>query len=217
MANFDEVFSSTLAIAGKLCYTDLSTTDSPLYVKTMSVDVPNPLACRCSPNGRLSYESFAAAHASDEDEKLIIVMIGLPARGKSYITKKICRYLNWLQHDAKIFNVGDRRRKLVSHSDAPESGHQASEKRPESEEHTAAFFDPDNTEAQRMRESVAMQTLDELLDYLLLDGGTVALFDATNSTCARRQMLMERVMQRKAPELSILFLESQCFDNEVCP
>jgi len=217
MAKFDEVFSSPLAIAGKLCYTDLSATDSPLYVKTMSVDIPNPLACRCSPNGRLSYESFPSAHASDDDEKLIIVMIGLPARGKSYITKKICRYLNWLQHDAKIFNVGDRRRKLVSHSDTQDNNHQASKKRPESEEHTAAFFDPDNTEAQRMRENVAIQTLDELLDYLLLGGGTVALFDATNSTCARRQTIMERVKQRNAPELSILFLESQCFDNEVHP
>ena len=37
-------------------------------------------------------------------------MVGLPARGKSYVTKKIARYLNWLQHDTRIFNVGERRR-----------------------------------------------------------------------------------------------------------
>jgi 6-phosphofructo-2-kinase len=42
--------------------------------------------------------------------KLIIIMVGLPARGKSYIVKKIARYLNWLQHPTQIFNVGDRRR-----------------------------------------------------------------------------------------------------------
>lgn len=37
-------------------------------------------------------------------------MVGLPARGKSYITKKIQRYLSWQQHDCQIFNVGNRRR-----------------------------------------------------------------------------------------------------------
>lgn len=42
--------------------------------------------------------------------KLIIIMVGLPARGKSYITKKLARYLNWLQLETRIFNVGERRR-----------------------------------------------------------------------------------------------------------
>ncbi|VDK67597.1 unnamed protein product [Cylicostephanus goldi] len=26
----------------------------------------------------------------------VIVMVGLPARGKTYISKKLCRYLNWI-------------------------------------------------------------------------------------------------------------------------
>lgn len=46
------------------------------------------------------------------DAKLVIVMVGLPARGKSYVTKKVCRYLNWLQHETRIFNAGNRRRKV---------------------------------------------------------------------------------------------------------
>nr|CAG8573769.1 10491_t:CDS:10 [Entrophospora candida] len=33
--------------------------------------------------------------------KLIVVMVGLPARGKSYIVKKLKRYLGWLQYDTK--------------------------------------------------------------------------------------------------------------------
>jgi 6-phosphofructo-2-kinase len=153
--------------------------------------------------------------AIDQSPKLVIVMVGLPARGKSYITKKISRYLNWLQHDAAIFNVGDRRRKMVP---AAASGREAVRSEGAADQfgsHMASFFDPDNPEAQRMRENVAMQTLDELLDYLLLDCGTVALFDATNSTHTRRELILERTKARKASNLSLLFIESQCCDEQV--
>jgi hypothetical protein len=33
-------------------------------------------------------------------------MVGLPARGKSYIAKKIARYVRWLGYKSKIFNLG---------------------------------------------------------------------------------------------------------------
>ena len=32
---------------------------------------------------------------------LAIVMVGLPARGKTYIAKKLTRYLNWVGYDTK--------------------------------------------------------------------------------------------------------------------
>lgn len=34
--------------------------------------------------------------------KLVVVMCGLPARGKSYISQKIRRYLNWMGVSAKV-------------------------------------------------------------------------------------------------------------------
>ncbi|KAJ2002329.1 6-phosphofructo-2-kinase, partial [Coemansia thaxteri] len=54
---------------------------------------------------------------TDSDHKLVVVMVGLPARGKSYIVKKLKRYLSWLGFQTKIFNVGDRRRLAGSADD----------------------------------------------------------------------------------------------------
>uniref|UniRef100_A0A3Q4H9H7 6-phosphofructo-2-kinase/fructose-2,6-bisphosphatase 2 n=1 Tax=Neolamprologus brichardi TaxID=32507 RepID=A0A3Q4H9H7_NEOBR len=43
----------------------------------------------------------------------VIVMIGLPARGKTYISKKLTRYLNWIGVPTKVFNLGVYRREAV--------------------------------------------------------------------------------------------------------
>lgn len=155
------------------------------------------------------------------DAKLVIVMVGLPARGKSYVTKKVCRYLNWLQHDTMIFNVGNRRRKVAGRPlDLSASQCSISTQRDTASlgdsSHTAGFFDPDNLQAGMLREKVAMETLDEALDYLLNNEGSVAIFDATNSTVKRRKMIIERVQERGGSNLQVLFLESQCFDQAVC-
>jgi len=139
--------------------------------------------------------------------KLVIVLVGLPARGKSYTARKLCRYLNWLQYDTKIFNVGNKRRAL-NNLYAGQTSH---------EEHSASFFDPSNPKASKLREVAAMDTLEELLDFLLVEGGSVALFDATNTTVPRRRTVIERVKQRAGDQVDVLFLESQCFDEDVRP
>lgn len=42
-----------------------------------------------------------------------IYKIAVPARGKSYISKKIYRYLNWLGFNTQVFNIGNFRRKYL--------------------------------------------------------------------------------------------------------
>ena len=206
---------------------------------------------RVSPDGRIPERDVAA--------KLVIVMVGLPARGKSYITKKLQRYLSWQQHASRIFNVGNRRRiragrrasihpKLSAeparldppveaaeillnglptsngYSEPTSYGRmngdnayeeiyedQLDETPQETVDHSAKFFDPKNAKAAAMREQVAMDTLEELLDYLLIQGGAVGILDATNSTIARRQHLVDRIRARE-PKLGILFIESICQD-----
>ena len=46
-----------------------------------------------------------------KSDKLVIVMVGLPARGKSYITRRVSQYINFFYGTPiKVFNVGDVRR-----------------------------------------------------------------------------------------------------------
>jgi 6-phosphofructo-2-kinase len=225
-----------------------------------TLDIPGLTKSRASPDGRIAQRDVGA--------KLVIVMVGLPARGKSYVTKKIARYLNWLQHDTRIFNVGERRRLAAKANPVSDiepapggtgpavgSPHTSNAAIPSiSIEDTsltrggsetrnalgppaidfgqhptthsdgdtthvmaqdASFFDPGNVVAAQIREQVAMSTLDELLDYVLFQGGSVGILDATNSTLQRRKDIMKRVRERAGTELGVLFLESQCLDKNV--
>ena len=271
-----------------------------------TLDIPGLTKSKVSPDGRIAQR--------DVGSKLVIVMVGLPARGKSYITKKLSRYLNWLQHDTRIFNVGERRRIaagiphaqatlpgtasskpaylasnlqlktssmssilqingattsprapmkiLINGESTPDLGDNdmlpppsleaptddapnhvpnpfdsvsngvllgktievedentvgSSSKTPQKEimDQSASFFDPKNAKAVQLREEVAMATLDDLLDYILEQGGAVGIFDATNSTLERRKLIMRRVRERAGPQLGVLFLESLCLDEQV--
>lgn len=227
-----------------------------------------------SPDGRIAERDVGA--------KLIIIMVGLPARGKSYIVKKIARYLNWLQHPTRIFNVGDRRRVvagvaqttsdktvdtvlrdsirrmsvttggpigLVDRGDllpppalkpvgvpinncsesasnspvsplqmhgqtsiVPDTASAIPLPAPERMDQSAKFFDPDNREAFLLREQVAHDTLNDLLKFVLEDGGSVGILDATNHTRERRMSMLRHIRDRD-PNINVLFLESRCEDK----
>jgi 6-phosphofructo-2-kinase len=83
----------------------ISSTASTPRIKPTTLDIPGLTRSKVSPDGRIAQRDIGA--------KLVVVMVGLPARGKSYITKKMARYLNWLQHETRVFNVGEKRRKFA--------------------------------------------------------------------------------------------------------
>jgi 6-phosphofructo-2-kinase len=147
---------------------------------------------------------------ADPSSKLIIVMVGLPARGKSYITNKLTRYLNWLQLECRVFNVGNTRRNEVDHVGPSKTP--LPDSIPTS--HDATFFNPKNKESFNMREKWAMDTLDHLLDFVLLQGGSVGIFDATNSTKMRRLKIFNKIRERNE-DIKILYLESICTDQAI--
>jgi broad specificity phosphatase PhoE len=154
--------------------------------------------------------------------KLVLVMVGLPARGKSFSARKLKRFLNWRNSAAQIFNAGRyRRERVVSkgcdeerlHASSTESQQQQQQpghKSSSSQTDRADFFAADNAEGRKMREEAAGQALEDLLKFLR-DGGQVGIFDATNSTRARRQWIIERCRGFA----SVVFIEVICDDEEI--
>jgi 6-phosphofructo-2-kinase len=183
----------------------LVTNDAAAASTPSTLEIPGLTSSRLSPSGYIAPQDVGA--------KLAIIMVGLPARGKSYIVKKLARYLNWLQHRTRIFNVGERRRKIAQ----SKLGGEASESPPTtpSSLSSARFFDPTDPNMVSLRDQIALGTLDELLDWLLRDGGSIGILDATNSTLQRRQLVLFRIRQRAGPQLGVLFLESCCYETEL--
>ncbi|RPD65794.1 bifunctional 6-phosphofructo-2-kinase/fructose-2,6-bisphosphate 2-phosphatase [Lentinus tigrinus ALCF2SS1-7] len=137
------------------------------------------------------------------EAKIVLAMVGLPARGKSYLSNKLMRYLKWLEYDVKVFNVGQLRRSRARQR-AQQSGKR--------EDHTASYFSHDNVEATKLRDQLANDSLDMLIQWLK-EGGNVGIHDATNSTRSRRQKILERVSRE--PGLVVIFLESVCDDPAI--
>lgn len=84
----------------------------------------------------------------DNNEHLILVMVGLPARGKSYLAKKMARYLNWFGVRSKVFNVGIYRRSIYGPGI------------------DSNFFDTNNQEAFKVLEQITFKALNDLIFYL---------------------------------------------------
>ncbi|XP_052185100.1 6-phosphofructo-2-kinase/fructose-2,6-bisphosphatase-like isoform X1 [Diospyros lotus] len=140
--------------------------------------------------------AVAAAAVADqmlgpkEDRHLAIVLVGLPARGKTFTAAKLTRYLRWLGHDTKHFNIGKYRR--LKHG----------------VNQSADFFRADNPEGMEARDEVAALAMDDMIAWMQ-EGGQVGIFDATNSIKKRRNMLMKMAEGK----CKIIFLETICNDK----
>lgn len=181
-------------------------TKEPKPSRSSTLNIAGQTSSKTSPDGKIA--------KVDIGSKLVIVMVGLPARGKSYITNKLTRYLNWLQHDCRVFNVGNTRRLDKMH-DAKSLPEVKAKEKDETPTHDADFFNPNNSESINIREKWAMDTLDQLLDYIIDGTGSVGIFDATNSTRLRRLHVLKRIQERTNGELKVLYLESICSDPSI--
>ncbi|RAL08568.1 putative vacuolar morphogenesis protein AvaB [Aspergillus homomorphus CBS 101889] len=131
--------------------------------------------------------------ASSDESKICVVMVGLPARGKSLIAGKAMRYLAWVGIPARVFNVGSYRRQGTPQPNA-------------------TFFDPHNEEGEKMRRAAADAAITDMIQWFEAGKGVVAILDATNSTKERRRWINERCRQAN---IETLYVESICDEEDL--
>ena len=95
----------------------------------------------------------------------------------------------------QVFNLGDYRRE----EDGQYTSHE--------------LFNPDNQVGRELRERVCQRGLEDVLDWLENENGEVAVFDATNTTLARRKYLYDKVVMEKG--FKLFFIESMCNDDKI--
>ncbi|NXI18296.1 F262 bisphosphatase, partial [Irena cyanogastra] len=140
----------------------------------------------------------------------LIVMIGLPARGKTYMSKKLTRYLNWIGVPTKVFNLGVYRREAVKSYKSYD------------------FFRHDNKEAMEIRKRCALVALEDVKSYLLEECGQIAVRSSALKIILHqgssklpgvfRDLIWGWILTLKCaslPSPKVFFVESVCDDPEV--
>ena len=125
-----------------------------------------------------------------KDEKLYIVMVGLPSQGKSTIAYRLKDIFTKNDIPTRIFNNGQLRRQYARLKNT----------------WAAEFFHPDNREAAELRKRFALMNINWAKKYVNTKG-QVAVLDATNVSLERRRLLVESLEDHP-----ILFIE--CINND---
>ncbi|ORY71605.1 bifunctional 6-phosphofructo-2-kinase/fructose-2,6-bisphosphate 2-phosphatase [Pseudomassariella vexata] len=129
--------------------------------------------------------------------RIAIVMVGLPARGKTHISVSMARYLQWLGVKTRIFHLGDYRRATVGEKgDVPED-----------------YFFPNASPASVMlRQKILKKCREDIYAWLNHENGQVAIYDAVNPTASGRRSLAKEFAKH---DVQTLFLESYVDDDKL--
>lgn len=127
---------------------------------------------------------------TDDDTKIIFMLVGLPASGKLTICKQLNRFFSKHHFKLGIYNAGDVRRQMVLFENSE-------------------FFNPDNVAGQRERELFADVTVDNLIKDLNLQRVQIGFLDATNTTKTRRRRMVNRLVQ-DVSKPTIVVMDIQC-------
>ncbi|RNF27004.1 putative 6-phosphofructo-2-kinase/fructose-2,6-biphosphatase [Trypanosoma conorhini] len=145
---------------------------------------------------------FSSYTTISDTVPLVVCMVGLPGRGKSFIAQRLSRYLNWKGVPCRVFNAGSYRRRLLGAEGTAE----------------ACFFDPNNAKGSQLREKMAQLACEDLVEFISQHRTAVGVFDATNTTRARRRKLVEfftNASKQRNMEFRIVFIESICTDDNI--
>ncbi|XP_014254083.1 6-phosphofructo-2-kinase/fructose-2,6-bisphosphatase [Cimex lectularius] len=125
---------------------------------------------------------------------LVVVLVGLPARGKTVLAHKLERYLNWIGHHAKVISLSTYRRKYFSKYDSN------------------VIFDIENPDSSSLRKQYTHDAIQSTKDWLEVEGD-IAILDGTHGSQDIRQLL--RTLFVKQLGYKLLFIECEIDDNKL--
>jgi predicted kinase len=127
------------------------------------------------------------------DEKLYIVLMGLPARGKSTLAVRLRDAFRKDGIPTRIFNNGNLRRIYRSLDETSRS----------------EFYSPENSAAVEWRKEFARMNMERAKAYLC-NSGQIAIMDATNAGRERRATI-----EKYLDDHSIFFIECINDDEDI--
>lgn len=146
-----------------------------------------------SPGQLYSTDSGLLYHAG----RIAIILVGLPARGKTHHAVALTRYLRWLGVKTHAFHLGDYRRELSP----------------------PGFKIPDDyfvehacEETIKFRRAVVDACMKDIDDFYENQNGQVAIYDAVNPTSTGRRRLAQRF---KDKGIETLFVECLVTDKDL--
>ncbi|TFK22137.1 cytoplasmic protein [Coprinopsis marcescibilis] len=129
--------------------------------------------------------------------KILVLTIGLPARGKTHISRALERYLRWMGVKTLVVSLGDYRRRMLGGAQkVPPDYFSPGEKSPE----TIA-----------LRKKVSDGCEQVIWDYFD-GGGQVVIYDANNGKKEVRDALAQKFSEKG---IHVVLLESLCDNREI--
>lgn len=131
------------------------------------------------------------------ESKTLVMLVGLPASGKSTVCKQLATFLQNHDYKCQIYNAGNVRRLLRrTFSDAD-------------------FFNPDNAAAQEQREQFAAIAMEQMLEDFRNNRINVGFLDATNTTRRRRDKMLDIVRNCDVSFSNVIVLDVSCTDQRL--
>lgn len=127
------------------------------------------------------------------DQKLYIVLVGLPARGKSTLAERLRDSFRKDGFSTRIFNNGNLRRRYLSLEESSRS----------------EFYSPENTAAVALRKKIALMNMERARNYLH-NSGEIAILDATNAERERRS-----IIEKTFNDHPLIFIECVNDDEDI--
>ncbi|KAJ9301445.1 hypothetical protein DTO271G3_1580 [Paecilomyces variotii] len=129
--------------------------------------------------------------------RIVIITVGLPARGKTHISVALARYLRWLGVKTRIFHLGDYRRATIGPGqDVPDD----------------YFFVNASASSVLLRQKIVKKCREDIYHFLNHENGQIAIYDAVNPIAAGRRSLAKEFAKH---DIETLFIESWCDDERI--